>query len=162
MNNLKIGIACDHAGYEMKEFLVGYLDRKGYDVHDFGTYSEESADYADYAHPLAFAIENGELPQGIALCGSGNGISITLNKHQEIRSAICWTPELAELARKHNDANVCTLPARFIDNSTALEIVDAFLATKFEGGRHIKRLEKIPVDAWVKLHESDVKSQSKK
>ncbi len=145
MTKEKIGIACDHAGYQMKEFLVGYLDSKGFDVYDFGTDSEESVDYPDYAHPLADAIERGELPRGIALCGSGNGISMTLNKHQGIRAALCWTPELAALARQHNDANVCSLPARFIDNVTAAEIVDKFLSSEFEGGRHQRRVEKIPV-----------------
>lgn len=149
MKKTKIGIACDHAGYEMKEFLVGYLDGLGYDVHDFGTDSPESVNYADYAHPLAFAIEEGELPHGIALCGSGNGITMTLNKHQGIRAALCWEPELAHLARQHNDANVCSLPARFIDNTTAAAIVDEFLATEFEGGRHCGRIEMMPVQAWL-------------
>lgn len=145
MENKKIGIASDHAGYQMKEFLVGYLDSLGFDVHDFGTYSEESVDYADYAHPLALSIEAGELPRGIALCGSGNGISMTLNKHQGIRAAICWEVELAELARKHNNANICTLPARFIDNTMATDIVDSFLSSEFEGGRHQTRIDKIPI-----------------
>ena len=149
MENKKIGIASDHAGYQMKEFLVGYLDGMGYDVHDFGTDNEESMDYPDVAHPLAFAVEQGELPRGIALCGSGNGISMALNKHQGIRAAICWTPELAELARLHNDANICSLPARFIENTEAAQIVDKFLATAFEGGRHQKRIDKIPVQAWL-------------
>ncbi|MDL2320214.1 ribose 5-phosphate isomerase B [Alistipes sp. OttesenSCG-928-B03] len=145
----KIGIASDHAGYQMKEFVVGYLDGLGYDVHDFGPYDEESVDYPDYAHPLAFAIEEGELPRGIALCGSGNGISMALNKHQGIRAALCWTPELAELSRLHNNANVCSLPARFIDNTEAAAIVDKFLATQFEGGRHERRVEKIAIDTWL-------------
>lgn len=153
MEKEKIGIASDHAGYEMKEFLTGYLDSLGYDVHDFGTHSEESVDYPDYAHQLAFAIERGELPRGIALCGSANGISITLNKHQGIRAAICWTPVIARFARQHNDANVCSLPARFIDNVTAAEIVDVFLRTEFEGGRHERRLAKIPVEAWSAMQE---------
>ncbi len=148
MEDKKIGIASDHAGYEMKEFLVGYLDGLGYDVHDFGTDSPESMDYADVAHPLACAVESGELPRAIALCGSANGISITLNKHKGIRAAICWEPELAALARRHNDANVCSLPARFIDNSTATAIVDEFLKGEFEGGRHATRVGKIPVEAW--------------
>lgn len=148
MKKSKIGIASDHAGYEMKEFLVGYLDGKGYDVYDFGTDSPESTDYTDYAHPLACAIEKGELPLGIALCGSGNGISITLNKHQGIRAALCWLPELASLARQHNDANVCSLPARFIDNDTAVKVVDNFLSAEFEGGRHERRVNKIPVGEW--------------
>lgn len=145
MENMKIGIASDHAGFQMKEFLVGYLDGLGYDVHDFGTDSEESMDYPDVAHPLAFSIEEGTLPRGIALCGSGNGISMALNKHIGIRAALCWTPELAELARRHNDANICSLPARFIDNNQAVEIVDKFLETAFEGGRHLTRINKIPV-----------------
>lgn len=146
MEMKKIGIASDHAGYEMKEFLVGLLESYGYDVHDFGAFSEESFDYPDSAHPLACSIEKGELPLGIALCGSGNGISMTLNKHQGIRAALCWTTELAELARKHNDANICSLPARFIDNIQAEEIVHAYLNTEFEGGRHQKRVDKIPFD----------------
>lgn len=147
MDNNKIGIACDHAGYEMKEFLVGYLDALGYDVYDFGTNSPDSVDYPDYAHPLAGAIEAGELPRGIALCGSANGITMTLNKHQGIRAAICWEPEIAALARQHNDANVCSLPARYLDNDTTVKIVDTFLNTAFEGGRHQNRVDKIPLCA---------------
>lgn len=141
----KIGIASDHAGYELKEFLIGYLGAKGFDVHDFGTDSPESTDYPDYAHPLAAAIEQGELPRGLAMCGSGNGINMTLNKHQGIRSALCWTPEIASLARAHNDANVCALPARYLTNDEAIQIVEQFLNTPFEGGRHQRRIEKIPV-----------------
>lgn len=141
----KIGIASDHAGYELKEYLIGYLDAKGFDVHDFGTDSPESTDYPDYAHPLAEAIEKGELPRGLAMCGSGNGINITLNKHQGIRAALCWEPEIATLAREHNDANVCTLPARYLTNDEATRIVDQFLNTAFEGGRHQRRIDKIPV-----------------
>ncbi len=149
----KIGIASDHAGYEMKEFLVGYLDSLGYDVHDFGPDSPASVDYPDYAHPLGFAVERGELPLGIGLCGSGEGISMTLNKHQGIRAALCWTPEIAGLARQHNDANVLTMPARFIDNITAAQIVDKFLETQFEGGRHAARIAKIPVQDWCDMQE---------
>ncbi len=141
----KIGIASDHAGYELKEFLTGYLDAQGWDVHDFGCNSPESCDYPDYAHPLANAVEAGQLPIGIAICGSGNGIAITLNKHQGVRAAICWEVELAELARKHNDANVLVLPARFISNELATNIVDKYLSTDFEGGRHATRVSKIPV-----------------
>ena len=144
METKKIGIASDHAGYEMKEFLIGYLESKGYEVYDFGAPSAESFDYPDSAHPLACAVEKGERPMGIALCGSGNGISMTLNKHQGIRAALCWTPELAELARRHNDANICSLPARFIDNTQAAAIVDAYLGAEFEGGRHQRRIDKIP------------------
>ncbi|MCD8071966.1 MAG: ribose 5-phosphate isomerase B, partial [Alistipes sp.] len=147
MKNKKIGIASDHAGYQMKEFLMGYLDGMGYDVHDYGTHSPESMDYPDTAHPLGFAVESGEVPRGIALCGSGEGVSITLNKHQGIRAALCWESEIAGLSRRHNDANICALPARFIDNNKAVEIVDAFLAGEFEGGRHQRRIEKIPVEA---------------
>ena len=141
----KIGIASDHAGYDLKEFLVGYLDSLGYEVFDYGCDSPESCDYPDYAHPLAFDIEQGTVPCGIAICGTANGISITLNKHQGIRAPVSWTPEIAELARRHNNANVCSLPARFIDNRTAEECVEKFLNTDFEGGRHQRRVEKIPV-----------------
>ena len=139
----KIGIACDHAGYQMKEFLVGYLSTKGYDVIDFGTHSEESIDYPDFGHALAEAIENGDLTQGIALCGSGEGLAMTLNKHAKIRAGLCWNSDVAALIRQHNDANVIVLPARFIDNDTAITLVNTFLATDFEGGRHVRRVEKI-------------------
>lgn len=145
MENKKIGIASDHAGYQMKEFIIGWLDSQGYDVHDFGCNSDESCDYPDYAHPLGYAIEGGELPRGIALCGSANGITMAINKHQGIRAAICWMPEIAGLARMHNDANVCSIPARFVDNAAAVEILEKFLGTEFEGGRHQKRVDKIPV-----------------
>ena len=150
MENKKIGIASDHAGFQLKEFIIGYLDSKGYEVFDFGCQSEESCDYPDYAHPLADAVETGDLPRGIAMCGSANGITMTLNKHQGIRAAICWEPEIATLARKHNDANICSMPARFIDNETAVAIVNAFLDTEFEGGRHQNRVNKIPLAAWKK------------
>lgn len=143
----KIGIACDHAGYEMKEFLVGYLDAMGYEVLDFGTHSEESVDYPDYAHPLAEAVEKGEVACGVALCGSGEGMAITLNKHQGIRAGLVWDKQIAHLIRQHNNANVIVLPARFITNDQAVEFVEEFLATDFEGGRHQRRIEKIPVKA---------------
>ncbi len=139
----KIGMASDHAGYEMKEFIKEFLTRQGYQIKDFGTHSTESMDYPDVAHPLALAIESGEIPMGIALCGSGNGISMTLNKHKGIRAALCWNTELAALAREHNDANVLSLPARFITNEQAKEIVEAYLSADFEGGRHLRRVEKI-------------------
>ncbi|MCD7709800.1 MAG: RpiB/LacA/LacB family sugar-phosphate isomerase, partial [Porphyromonadaceae bacterium] len=112
---------------------------------DFGTCSAESCDYADYAHPLALAIEKGECYPGVAICGSGNGIGMTLNKHQGIRAALCWTEEISRLARQHNDANVCVMPARFIDIDTARRIVEAFFHTGFDGGRHQRRIDKIPV-----------------
>ncbi len=139
----KLGIACDHAGYEMKEFLVGYLSTKGYEVIDFGTHSEESIDYPDFGHALAEAIEKGELKRGIGLCGSGEGMAMTLNKHQAVRAGLCWNDTVAELIRQHNDANVVVLPARFISNDEAMAIVEKFLTTEFEGGRHIRRVEKI-------------------
>ena len=145
MDDKKIGIASDHAGYEMKEFLVGYLDAMGYEVLDFGTHSPDSVDYADFAHPLAEAIENGELERGVALCGSGEGMTMTLNKHQGIRAALCWIPEVAALSRQHNNANVLAMPGRFVSNEQAIEMVKTFLNTDFEGGRHIRRIEKIPV-----------------
>ena len=138
-----IGIAADHAGYEMKEILKTELKAAGYEVKDFGTNSAESMDYPDVAHPLANAIESGSIPLGVAICGSGNGISMTVNKHAGIRAAICWTPELASLARAHNDANILSLPARFISIETAKEILFTFLSSKFEGGRHQRRVDKI-------------------
>lgn len=139
----KIGIACDHAGFQMKELLVGYLSTKGYDVVDFGCHSEESIDYPDFGHPLAEAIENGELEQGVGLCGSGEGMAMTLNKHQGIRAGLCWNTEVAALTRQHNNANVVVLPARFISNDEAIAIVNTFLSSDFEGGRHQGRVEKI-------------------
>ena len=142
---MKLAIASDHAGYLMKEHIKDYLAGKGNEIVDFGCNSEASCDYADFAHPFANSIENGEFKMGISLCGSGNGINITVNKHADIRSALCWDVELAELARKHNDANVCALPARFITNDKAEKIVDAFLSTGFEGGRHQIRIDKIPI-----------------
>ena len=139
----KIGIACDHAGFQMKEFLVGYLSAKGYDVVDFGCHSEESIDYPDFGHALAEAIENGEFEQGVGLCGSGEGMAMTLNKHQAIRAGLCWNTEVAALIRQHNNANVVVLPARFITNDEAIAIVNTFLSSDFEGGRHERRVEKI-------------------
>ena len=145
MEMKKIGIASDHAGYELKELLVGWLSSKGYDVFDFGCNSPESCDYADFAHPLALAVESGECYPGIAVCGSGQGIGITLNKHQGIRAALCWIPEIAHLARQHNDANILVMPGRFIDTEMADKIMDEFFTTDFEGGRHKARIEKMPV-----------------
>lgn len=140
-----IAICSDHAGFELKSIIEGYLEADNKEFKDFGTYSSESCDYPDFAHPCARAVESGECYPGIAMCGSGNGIAMTLNKHQGIRAALCWTPELARLARQHNDANVLVLPARFITPVDALAIVDAFLETPFEGGRHQRRIDKIPV-----------------
>ena len=143
----KIGIACDHAGYEMKEFLVGYLSALGYEVLDFGCDSPESVDYPDFAHPLAEAVEKEEVPCGVAMCGSGEGMSMTLNKHQGIRAGLCWNPEIAALIRRHNNANIIVFPARFITNDEAIRMLDAYLAAEFEGGRHERRLAKMPVPA---------------
>ncbi len=140
-----IAICSDHAGYELKSIIEGYLEANNREFEDFGTSSADSCDYPDFAHPCAVAVESGRCYPGIAMCGSGNGIAMTLNKHQGIRAALCWNTELAELARKHNDANVLVLPARFIAPEVALAIVDAFLNTPFEGGRHQRRIDKIPV-----------------
>jgi ribose 5-phosphate isomerase B len=145
MNKKSLGIACDHAGFSFKEKLKVVLENKGYQVKDYGTYSEESADYPDFAHPLASAVENKEHIFGITLCGSGNGINMTANKHQGIRAALCWTEEISELARLHNDANICSIPARYVNYDLAEKIVATFLNTKFEGGRHLRRINKIPV-----------------
>lgn len=139
----KIGIACDHAGYEMKEFLVGYLSAKGWEVLDFGTHSEESVDYPDFAHQLGEAIDKGELEIGIGLCGSGEGISMTLNKHQAVRAGLVWNNDVAGLIRQHNNANIIVFPARFISNDEAVSFLETFLSTPFEGGRHEKRVAKI-------------------
>lgn len=138
----KIALAADHAGYEMKEYLKMMLGSQ-YELKDFGTFSTESVDYPDFVHPAASSIENGENELGILICGSGEGVSITANKHQHIRCALSWMPEIAELARRHNNANMVALPARFIAKELALDIVQKFLTTDFEGGRHERRVEKI-------------------
>ena len=140
-----IGLASDHAGFELKEHVKQWLENKGWEYKDFGTYSSESCDYPDYAHPLAVAVEKGECYPGIAVCGSGEGISMTLNKHQGIRAALCWKPEIARLARQHNDANVLVMPGRFIHTDMADEIMTEFFNASFEGGRHQRRVDKIPV-----------------
>ena len=140
-----IAIASDHAGYQMKLGIIKYLEELGYSSKDFGSNSTQSANYADFGHPLALAVEEGDYPLGISLCGSGNGINMVTNKHQGIRGALCWNVEIARLARSHNDANICSLPARFIDLETAKEIVNVFLTTEFEGGRHQDRIKNIPV-----------------
>lgn len=143
--SLPVALCSDHAGFELKQQIIEYLTSKGIATKDFGTYSDASCDYPDFAHPCAAAVEEGKAYPGIAMCGSGNGIAMTLNKHQGIRAALCWEPELARLARAHNDANILVMPARFIPVEKALEIVDVFMSTPFEGGRHIRRIEKIPV-----------------
>ena len=141
----KIGLCCDHAGFELKEYVKQLLLDRGLEVEDFGTHSTESCDYPDFAHPLGFAIEAGEVYPGIAICGSGNGISMTLNKHQGIRAALCWMPEIAHMTRLHNDSNVLVMPGRYIDFQTADKIMTEFFNTEFEGGRHQARIDKIPV-----------------
>ena len=140
---MKIAIGCDHAAFQLKEKLKVYLQEKGFEIKDFGTYSEERADYADYGHPVATAVENKEFDFGLLMCGSGNGINMTANKHKGIRAALCWNAEIAELARLHNDANILTLPARYISEEEAKKCVDVFYSTAFEGGRHTERVRKI-------------------
>ncbi|MBN1112034.1 MAG: ribose 5-phosphate isomerase B [Bacteroidales bacterium] len=145
MEKYRIALSCDHAGFKTKEIIIKYLISQGHEIKDFGCFSEESVDYPDFAHKMASVVNNKEYNFGIALCGSGNGINMTANKHQGVRSALCWTTEISELARQHNDANVCSIPARFVSEDLALEIVKVFLATPFEGGRHQNRINKIPV-----------------
>ena len=140
---MKIGICNDHSGVEIKNKLAEYLTGKGYEIVNFGSDIPDSIDYPDVAHPLATAVESGEVDLGIALCGTGNGMAITLNKHQGIRAGLCWNNDVAALIRQHNNANVVVLPARFISNDEAMAIVEKFLTTDFEGGRHIARVEKI-------------------
>jgi ribose 5-phosphate isomerase B len=143
--NLKnpIAIGCDHAGFDYKEDLISFLEGKGLTYKDFGAYSKDSVDYPDFAHPVALAVESGDYAFGILLCGSANGVAITANKHQRIRAAICWGEELAELARKHNNANVICIPSRFVREGDAEKMVDLFMNTAFEGGRHANRVDKI-------------------
>ena len=138
----KIAIASDHAGFDYKENIKKHLESQ-YEIEDFGTFSKDAVDYPDFVHPAAASVESGESDFGILICGSGQGVSITANKHQQIRCALCWMPELAELARKHNNANMIAIPARFIANELAIDIVDKFLGTDFEGGRHQTRVDKI-------------------
>ena len=138
-----ISIACDHAGYELKEVVKKHLADRGFEVKDFGTNSSESVDYPDFAHQVGRAINNGEYRRGIVICGSGNGVQMTVNKYPNVRCALCWTAEIAHLGRQHNDCNVISMPARFIPQEVALVIVDEYLDTEFEGGRHQRRVEKI-------------------
>lgn len=138
---IKIAIGADHAGFEYKEILKTYL--AAYELKDFGTHSAESVDYPDFAHPVALAVESGEFDFGILLCGTANGVAITANKHQHIRAALCWENDIALLVRKHNDANVLCIPARFVSEYVAKEIATTFLTTEFEGGRHQNRIEKM-------------------
>ena len=141
----KIGVASDHAGYEMKGSVIRYLTSQGYEVTDFGCHSAGSCDYPDFAHPLAQAVSSGGCDCGISLCGSGNGINMVVNKYPLIRSALCWNTEIARLARQHNDANILALPARFLTPSEAEAIIGEFLGHGFDGGRHTARINKIPI-----------------
>ena len=139
----KIAIGGDHAGFEYKKLLTQMLEAKGYEVKDFGPFSDASVDYPDHVHPLAKAVNEGEIENGILICGSGNGVAMTANKYPQVRAALCWLPDLAKLSREHNDANVLCIPARFVEEKTAEEMVNLFLDTKFEGGRHETRVKKI-------------------
>ena len=141
----KIAIGSDHAGFERKQSIIKHLEKIGYEVKDFGAYSSESADYPDYIHPVAEAIEKGDFKLGVILCGSANGASMTANKHQKIRAALSWIPEIAKLGREHNDANIVAIPARYVNDQEAFDIVDAFLNAEFEGGRHARRADKIAI-----------------
>lgn len=138
-----IPIGADHAGFELKNAVISHLNNLGYETKDYGCYSTDSIDYPDFGHPVASMVEENEGMLGIIICGSGNGISMTANKHQGVRSALCWKKEIAELARLHNDANIIALPARFISEEEAIEMIDVFLRTEFEGGRHGRRVDKI-------------------
>jgi ribose 5-phosphate isomerase B len=141
----KIAIVSDHAGFYLKQKLLDFLKKQKYEVKDFGSFTEEIVDYPDFGHQMAGSVSAGEYDLGISICGTGNGINMTANKHQGIRSALCWNEEISRLARAHNDANVCALPGRFISESEAYLIVRTFLDTDFEGGRHMRRIEKIPL-----------------
>ena len=144
LSELKIAICSDHAGFELKQKIIGYLKAKNVDeIEDFGAFSTESCDYPDFAHSMAGAMEKGTFDFGISICGSGNGINMTVNKHQGICAALCWRPEIVALARQHNNANVISLPARFISEKEAIIMLDIFFSTDFEGGRHQKRIDKI-------------------
>ena len=138
-----IALGCDHAGFDYKEAVVSLLTKRGFSILNKGTDSSESVDYPDYVHPVALEVENNKVDFGIVMCGSGNGVAMTVNKHQGIRAALCWTKELAELARQHNNANILAIPARFISQEVALEMINAFIDTVFEGGRHQRRVDKI-------------------
>ncbi|MDG1147421.1 MAG: ribose 5-phosphate isomerase B [Crocinitomicaceae bacterium] len=142
MKNI-IPIGSDHAGFELKNKIIKHLEKKGYELKDFGCYSEESIDYPDFGHPVASLVEENEEMLGIIICGSGNGINMTANKHQKVRSALCWNTEIVQLAREHNNANILALPARFITEKEAIEMVEVFFSVQFEGGRHQKRVNKI-------------------
>lgn len=149
MSDLKgkvIAIASDHAGFEKKQVIINYFKENGIEFKDFGCYTNESVDYPKFAHAIGSAINNGEYEIGITFCGSGQGISIAANKHQKVRSATCWNSEIASLAKRHNDANICAVPGRFVTDKETVEIVEAFLNAEFEGGRHARRIAQIPLN----------------
>jgi ribose 5-phosphate isomerase B len=143
----RIPIASDHAGFVLKQKLASALEERGFDVDDLGTHSADSTDYADYAHPLAQQVSDGTAKRGILMCGTGLGMGYTANRYPHVRAAVAWSPEIAKLAREHNDANVLVLPARFLDDAQAVEILETWLETPFEGGRHARRVEKIEKDS---------------
>lgn len=145
LQGVVIAVASDHAGFERKQTILKYFREKGIQYKDFGCYSNESVDYPEFAHAIASAIDKGEYEIGITFCGSGQGISIAANKHQNVRSATCWSPEIASLAKKHNNANICAIPGRFVTDEEAIAIVEAYLSAEFEGGRHARRIAKIPI-----------------
>lgn len=140
-----IAIASDHAGFDKKQVIINYFKEKGISFKDLGCYSNKSIDYPEFGHAIGEAIDKGEYKIGITFCGSGQGISITANKHRNVRSATCWKPEIAALAKQHNDANICAIPGRFVTDSEAIEIVEAYLYAEFEGGRHARRIAQIPI-----------------
>ena len=148
MSNEKIiiGLASDHAGFQLKQYVKEYLAARGYESEDYGCFNEESCDYPDYAHKLGGSIDNGGIATGIAICGTGQGMAISLNKHPHVRAALCWSPEIAHMARLHNNANVLVMPGRYISEEEAKSIMDEFFGTAFEGGRHERRVAKIPLD----------------
>ncbi len=151
---IKIAIASDHAGFSKKKIVVDFLKSQSYEVKDFGSFTSNSVDYPDFAHLMADAVEDKYFDIGFSLCGSGNGINMTVNKHQKIRAALCWNSEIAKLARNHNDANVCSIPARFVTDDEAIEIVKTFLYQEFDGGRHSRRIKNIPVIDIRKYYDS--------
>jgi ribose 5-phosphate isomerase B len=146
MSALPVALASDHAGFARKQAIIRYFTEKGIPFHDFGCFSDESCDYPQFAHAIATAVSKGEYPFGITFCGTGQGISITANKHQKIRSALCWNADIARLAKQHNNANICAIPGRFVTDEEAVAIVEAFMGTAFEGGRHQHRIDQIPLE----------------
>ena len=139
-----IALGSDHAGFKTKQKIKNYLSENNYSFHDFGSYSENPSDYPDFAHKVASSVEKTEYSLGIVVCGSGNGVNMVVNKYPGIRSALCWRKDIAEIVRRHNDANICAIPGRYIDEAEAIEIVRTFLTSEFEGGRHLRRINKIP------------------